>query len=143
MLTRLPDWQSRLQSCLDSRRAAAFQYGIFDCCLFSCDCVEAMTGHDMAAWFRGRYSTRKQALELVRERTGHPSVKAIAEYAAAECEMRPVGILMAQRGDMVLVGKGSKAVLGIVSLLGTDVMCQGTSGITRVAFEHAVAAWRV
>lgn len=143
MLTRLADWQSRLQSCMDARRDAHFEYGVFDCCLFTCDCVEAVTGHDMAAWFRGRYGTRREALELVRQRTGHATVRAIAEHAADECGMRAVDILMAQRGDMVLVGRGRKAVLGVVSLLGTDVMCAGTDGIVRVEFEHVTAAWRV
>lgn len=143
MLRRLPDWQSRLQSYLDSHRDARFQYGTFDCCLFTCDCVGAMTGHDMAEWFRGKYGTRKQALELIRERTGHTGVKAIAEYAAAECSMRSIPVLMAQRGDMVLVGTGSKAILGVVSLIGTDVMCLNKKGIVRVALEHATAAWRV
>lgn len=143
MLTRLPDWQSRLQSCLDARRDAHFEYGIFDCCLFTCDCVEAVTGHDMAWWFRGRYASRKQALGLVKERTGYATVRSIAEHAAAECGLHAVKTLMAQRGDMVLVGSGRKAVLGVVSLLGTDVMCAGTDGIVRVDFEHVTAAWRI
>jgi hypothetical protein len=132
-----------LQSYLDSHRDARFQYGSFDCCLFTCDCVQAMTGYDMAAWFRGRYSTRKRALGLIRERTGHASVKAVAEYAAAECGMGSIPVLMAQRGDMVLVGSGSKAILGIVSLLGTDVMCSSSKGIMRVGLENVTAAWRV
>jgi hypothetical protein len=143
MLTRFPDWQSRLQAYLDSRRAARFQYGACDCCLFTCDCVRAMTGHDMADWFRGRYSTRRRALELIRQRTGHVGVKAIAEHAAAECGLASVPVLMARRGDMALVGSGSKAILGIVSLLGTDVMCLDKNGIVRVALESVTAAWRV
>lgn len=143
MLIRLPDWQSRLQSYLDSCRAARFKYGTFDCCLFTCDCIQAMTGHDMAEWFRGKYTNRKQSMELIKQRTGHTGVKAIAEYAAAECGMRSVPVLMAQRGDMVLVGDGPKAILGIVSLLGADIMCLNKTGIVRVALEHVTAAWRV
>jgi hypothetical protein len=143
MLTRYPDWPSRLQSYLDAHRHAHFKYGDLDCCLFSCSAIAAMAGHDLAAWFRGRYRTRKEAMQLIRERTGHTGVKAIAEYAAAECGLPSVSVSMAQRGDMVLVGRGSKAVLGIVSLLGTDVMCLNKTGIVRVALEHATAAWRI
>jgi hypothetical protein len=102
-----------------------------------------MTGHDLASWFRGKYSSRKQAFQLIKERTGGSGISAIAEYAAAEFGMPCVPVLMAQRGDMVLVGKGSKALLGIVSLSGMDVLCQSTNGIIRVAFEHATRAWRV
>lgn len=102
-----------------------------------------MTGQDMAAWFRGRYATRKAAMALVRERAGRGGVKAVAEYAAVEFEMPLVPIALARRGDMVLLRKGTEATLGIVSLTGMDVMCAGSKGIVRVAFDHATAAWRV
>jgi hypothetical protein len=103
----------------------------------------AMTGHDMAEWFRGRYKTRREALALIKQRTGHTGVAAIAEYAANEHGLESIPVNMARRGDMVLVGTGSKALLGVMSLNGADVMCLGKQGIMRVALSHATAAWRV
>lgn len=80
---------------------------------------------------------------LIRERTGGPGVTAIARYTADELEMEPVIVKQAQRGDMVLVGKGSKAALGVVSLGGLDVMCMTKGGIVRVELKHVTEAWRV
>jgi hypothetical protein len=114
-----------------------------DCCLFSCDCILAVTGTDLAEWFRGKYNTRKEALALIKQRTGHTGVAAIAEYAANEHGLESIPVNMARRGDMVLVGTGSKALLGVVALTGIDVMCLGKQGIMRVALSHATAAWRV
>lgn len=143
MLTRYPDWPSRLQAYLDSRRNVRFKYGSHDCCLFSCDCILAMTGTDIGAWFRGRYSTRAGAFAAIYERTGKSGVGAIAEYTAAEYGMESIPVSMAQRGDMVLVGSGRKASLGIVSLTGSDVMSLTNKQIVRVALSNATAAWRV
>ncbi len=140
---RFEDWPERLQAYLDSHRESHFQYGELDCCLFVCDCVLAMTGHDMAAWFRGRYNTRKSALSLIRERTGHCGVTAVARYAAKEAGYPSIPPLMARRGDMVLVGTGRKAILGLISLAGADVMCISTDTIQRIDLKHVTAAWRV
>lgn len=97
----------------------------------------------MADWFRGKYKTRKEALSLIKQRTGHSGVAAIAEYAAAECGLKSIPNAMASRGDMVLIGSGSRAILGVVSLTGTDVMCLGKQGIMRVSLSHVTRAWRI
>jgi hypothetical protein len=143
MLIRHPDWPSRLQSYLDSCRDTHFKYGQHDCCLFSCDCILATTGTDIAEPLRGKYHDRKGALAAIKERTGHSGIAAIAEYTAASFGMESIPVSMAQRGDMVLVGAGRKASLGIVSLTGADVMSLTNKQIVRVAFEHVTAAWRV
>jgi hypothetical protein len=102
-----------------------------------------MTGTDIASWFRGRYGTRKESLALVKERTGKASIQAVIEYVAAEHGFQPVPVSMAQRGDMVLIGKGARAVVGVVSLSGLDVMCLTKNQIVRVALDKATFAWRV
>jgi len=102
-----------------------------------------MTGVDIAAWFRGRYGTRKESLALVKERTGKASIQAVIEYVAREHGFPPIPVSMAQRGDMVLIGKGARAVVGVVSLSGLDVMCLHKNQIVRVALKNATYAWRV
>lgn len=143
MFARYPDWPSRLQRYLDGLGDVRFEYGRMDCCLFTCDAVEAMTGHDMAAWFRGRYRTRKEAFALIRERTGRGGVAAVAAYAAAECGLQEVPVAMARRGDMVLIGVGAKACLGVVSLTGLDAMAIYGRQILRVGLLSVTRAWRI
>jgi hypothetical protein len=55
---RLPDWETRLAAFLEPLRLRAFAWGKHDCCIFTAGAVEAMTGVDAMAEFRGRYSTQ-------------------------------------------------------------------------------------
>lgn len=62
---RFPDWRTRLQNYISANIARPFQAGVFDCSLFSADCVNVMTGVDHAAPYRGQYSTIQQGLTLL------------------------------------------------------------------------------
>ena len=48
-MTRKPDWQALLDAFLAEHQFDSFQYGRWDCCLFVCDAIQAMTGVDPAA----------------------------------------------------------------------------------------------
>lgn len=142
-MRRFDDWPTRLQRYIDASICMSFRYGQHDCCLFTADCIRAMTGADLAEWFRGRYATRKDALALIRERTGRGNVEAVAEYAAHERGLVEVQVAFAQRGDMALIGRGRSSLLGVVSLSGVDVMCLMQKQIMRVDFEHVTRVWRI
>ena len=45
-LTRLPDWQLRLDALVRERRGQAFAWGARDCCLWGADVVLAVTGRE-------------------------------------------------------------------------------------------------
>jgi hypothetical protein len=66
-MTRFDDWPERLEKFLaQSKDKASLEWGSFDCCLFSCDAVLAITGVDLAADFRGEYSSEMGAAKLLR-----------------------------------------------------------------------------
>lgn len=140
-MQRYQDWPSRLQRYLDdAHHGVNFRYGTFDCCLFVADCIHAMTGVDPAEAYRGNYRTRRQAYDLIRERTGKASLLSIVEHMASEHGFYEVSTAYAQRGDLALVGNSA---LGIVSLSGTCIMCLTKSNITRVDLKHATKIWRI
>ena len=93
-MSRLPDWEERLHAYLASRAGAEHAYGVIDCCLFSADAVEAMTGHDPAAAFRGRYSSAAG------------SARALKRYGAGTLEatidtmFEAIPVAFARRGDL-------------------------------------------
>ena len=60
-VTRKPDWQALLDAFLAEHQFDSFQYGRWDCCLFVCDAILAMTGVDPAAAYRGTYSSRAES----------------------------------------------------------------------------------
>jgi hypothetical protein len=136
MLWRRSCWQCELLRFLTATRNTRFAYGTFDCCLFACDAIKAMTGTDIAAAFRGTYTTGKAAHQL------HGSVRTIAETVTTQFEMPAVPVLLAQRGDLVLIKRARDYSLGVVDLKGQIAIALRT-GNGRIPLERAAAAWRV
>lgn len=64
---RLYNWESRLADYLRRVAREDFAWGRHDCALFAAGGVEAVTGEDPAAAWRGRYATRADGLRLIRE----------------------------------------------------------------------------
>ena len=61
-----------------------FVWGTNDCCTFPADAIEAFTGTDLAADFRGKYSTEAEAFALIKTVTGStaPPETAVADVVA-------------------------------------------------------------
>jgi uncharacterized protein DUF6950 len=102
-----------------------------------------MTGADVAERFRRRYTTRKEALEAVKEYTGKASVRAIVEALFREHGMREVPVLCGQRGDAVLVKRGRDYSLGLIALDGKEIIALAKDSLLRWPLSRAVRAWRV
>ena len=64
-LRKVHDWQARLAEVFTERASDAFEWGRNDCALFAADCIEAMTGLDPAAEYRGTYDDERGALRIV------------------------------------------------------------------------------
>lgn len=141
-MTRFPDWPRRLQVFLNERRQCRFSYGSFDCCLFVCDAIRAMTGVDVADSFRGTYHSRRQARSALTELCGYPSVEVVAEQITKQHSMKEVPIAFAQRGDVVIIPRLLGHSLGLVGLNGEEILVAG-DGVTKLSLSKAVRAWRV
>lgn len=76
-MTRLPDWNARLSAYIDSVRRAPFEPGVLDCALFAAGAVEAMTGADIAAEWRG-YRTLAEGVAKLRRAGFDNHVEALA-----------------------------------------------------------------
>lgn len=65
-LTRLYDWRSRYSDFLDVTRRIPFNWGTDDCAVgFAFGAVTALTGHDMAQEFRGKYDSEETAVAVM------------------------------------------------------------------------------
>jgi hypothetical protein len=107
-LLRLPDAQSRLRRWIGSVAGRPMRPGEHDCCLFGAGAIEAQTGIDLAAPFRGRYTTFAGGRRILRKAGYADHVALIAAHLP---EAHPS---QAQVGDIVIVpGEGGPAV-GVV-----------------------------
>lgn len=102
-LVRRPDWRQRLDAYLASCATQQFQAGVFDCGLFCAGAVEAVTGTDLAAEYRGRYRTVRGGRRIV----GGDHIALAARLLPA----RP-SVLHARPGDIAVIGDALGVVVG-------------------------------
>lgn len=147
---RQEGWESALFDYIRAARSRPFVWGEFDCCLFVADIIAAMTGVDVAADFRGRYSTATGALRLVKKSGG--DLDGLAETVFSGLGIDPLSSpLMAGRGDILRLilpdNMENFGGMGAVCL-GREVAFLTEAGIetlpiTMAARKFAARGWRV
>lgn len=142
-MTRLHDWQARLDSFLHVHAHDPFVYGSWDCCLFVCDAILEMTGIDPAQDYRDNYKSRGEAYRLIKAATGSKSLQTIVANITAKLQMAKIPVLCAQRGDVVLIKRARDYSLGLIALNGREIVACRAHGLCRISLSHATRAWRV
>jgi len=135
-LVRYPDWRGRLVGYLNSVAARRFRPGRHDCALFVAGGIEAMTGVDLAAEWRGGYSSLEggRAL-LVSDGFSGPD----AVLAARLSEVAPIFLAA---GDAAVVADGDgQPALGLVQ--GPAVYVLRPAGLGLVSLTDALRGFRV
>lgn len=126
---RLPDWETRLAAYLEPLRLRAFAWGEHDCCTFAGGAVQAMTGIDPMAEFRGHYAT------------AIGSARALRKFGAGDlastldAKFERVSSALAHRGDIVM----SAGALGIC--MGPFLIAVGIEGEREGLTRFDRAAW--
>lgn len=133
---RLHDWRPRLTEYVIAARARAFRPGAFDCALFAAGAIEAMTGIDPAASWRGGYRTLEDGEALLRSQGYTDHVDAVAAL------LEEVPPALARAGDMAVVETDEGAALGVVQGAGIYVVTPA-GGLGVVDRLRAVRAFRV
>jgi hypothetical protein len=134
-LARLPDWKPRLTAWLVQAARRPFAEGEHDCALFFAGAVEAMTGTDPAAAWRGRYPSTAAGLRLLR-RAGFADHLALAAACLPE-----VPAAYARTGDGAVVETQDGPALGLVQ--GEMIFVLGPTGLRLVPRSLASRAFRV
>jgi hypothetical protein len=141
-MTRLPDWEARLSAYLAEARSLPHAYGSHDCALHGANVVRAITGIDHGAPFRGRYSTARGALKVLR------SIGAGTLEATFDAHLPVIPVAFAGRGDLVMAEES----IGVC--IGGDALFVGAEGeqegLVRLPRRNRVTgaplwqkAWRV
>lgn len=131
-LKRRPDWPTHLHALVTARMRAPFAWGQHDCVLWAADCVQAITGIDLAAAHRGQYSTALGAMRIVPE---GGLGELVGQY------LPPLDVRRAVTGDIMLVRIGGQDSLAVVN--GGAAVGPAEHGLESVDLRAAVAAWKV
>ncbi|NBO21610.1 MAG: hypothetical protein EBU97_06745 [Rhodobacteraceae bacterium] len=136
MTSRCPGWERHLTEAITQARDRPFQWGRHDCATFAFELRRKIVGgYDVAALWRGRYSTARGAARVMR-RLGWTSLEAAGRDLLGE----PLAsINLAQRGDLVLANTG----LGFGVCLGSEAAGIAPAGVTFVSIRACALAWRV
>lgn len=123
----------------NSRYAAPFTWGRFDCASWAFDAVQALTGTDPAADLRGQWSNGAEALRTLRRAGGWREL----------CDARfgrEVPAALAQDGDVLLLDATACQAENFGGALaikwGPHALAQGADGIMCVPLHHVARAWR-
>lgn len=139
MTVRKSDWEQRLNNYLSAHLDAKFEWGRIDCALFVAGAVEAMTGVDYGAKFRGKYHDEAGALKAITEVGGAKNIVVLMD------DILPRRVRsMVQRGDVVMCKEGYLAIaFGAFALGVGDELDTGKHGLIRIAPVEWVRAWAV
>ncbi|WP_288951441.1 hypothetical protein [uncultured Paracoccus sp.] len=99
-LTRLPDWRARFAAEMDRQRRDPFAWGSQDCALgLAAGAVEAITGQDVAARWRGRYRSPSGARRALHKAGFNTLADLVAsllpEIAPAFANVGDIGVIAA------------------------------------------------
>lgn len=101
-----------------------------------------MTGFDMALDFRGKYDSALSAARVMKKFAGG-GVEELAAKVASQNDIVEIPLLMAQRGDVVLLNSPLGYGLGILGLHGHLVHAAGPDRLTMVPLKDCFRAWRI
>lgn len=133
-LRRLPDWQLRLECFIQQRWHQPFAWGRQDCALLAADCVQALTGVDLAPPALRAHCNARQALRLLQQHGG------LAQLAhAALGPACPVA--QASVGDLLLTRSQGRPMLAICN--GSSALAPGALGLVSLGLQDVSHAWRV
>lgn len=137
-MERWHDWQSRLTDYLLAARRQEIDPGKFDCMLFAAGGVRVMTGTDLAAEFRGRYTTLRGGFRILKK-AGFPDHLALIDDRVGP----RLGWMALRTGDVAAVpGDDGTPAIGIVT--GDLVHCLApVGGLGAVPLDAALCGWRI
>lgn len=131
---RLYDWETRMTAYLARVAREGFAWGRHDCALFAAGAVEALTGIDPAAEWRGRYDSLAGGLRLMRE-AGFKD-----HFAAARSWYPASSPAHALPGDLVVIG--ADEALGVIQGELAYVLTEAGIGLVPVDAASALLAVR-
>ena len=122
-MKRLADWKPRLIAYLAAKAPLVIEPGVHDCALFPAGAVEAMTGVDLAAPYRGRYTTFAGGRRVLR-RDGYADHMALIAAHLPEAH-----VSTALTGDIAILPTEDGPAVGVVGDGGVAYVLAPSGGL--------------
>lgn len=135
-MARVDGWERKLNAVIRKHRDLPAEYGVSDCFVICCDCVEALTGNDPFPQHRGAYKTLARGVALMR-RDGFADMAAVWGSLFTE-----IPVMTAQRGDIAIFETPDGLAGGVVTQQGAFFKINGGTSAF-VPIINAKAAFKV
>lgn len=146
-MKRFFDWQSRLAEYLAAAERRPFSWIRWNCAIFTCDGVAAITGDNPADLFTETVSAEDPAAAFSAcRRFAGAGVAAVAEKIGRDLGCPEIAPGLAGRGDVMAFETDGIKALGLVDLNGRDLVTVAPkAGLARVSIAAVVPshAWRI
>jgi hypothetical protein len=137
-MTKLANWQHRLNQYLYDCSSKHFKYGVYDCGQFVIGSIYVQTGIQIE--FPLDYNNRKEGFSAIKSLCGHATCNSIGSYFAEQLGLvEGTDINFIGRGDVVLLDNGS---FGIVDLNGA-IVTPAKMGIAHINKDRVTKYWKV
>ena len=133
MSRKTEGWQIRLAAYLNTCAPRPLEYGQHDCAIFAAGAVQAMTGLDLAEGWRGRYSTLRGGLRVLRAQGYADQVALAAAHLPEIGTPRP--------GDLAVIETPHGPAIGVVQ--GAMVYVTGEDRLSLVPVGTATRFFEV
>lgn len=124
----------RLTDFLQAAAARSFEYGRFDCFLFTADWCQAARGVDPGASIRGRYDDLASGLALV----GVKNLPAAFRLLLGRAGLRRTRAQLP--GDIALIELSDRQPRGAI-VVAKGYMLLGARGLSRACYARCIAGW--
>jgi hypothetical protein len=138
-MSRVNNWPSALNAQIEAARALPFAWGSHDCCLWPATVAFALTMRDPAAYWRGKYTTAREAVKMWRGYEGR--FMGLVNDGCESVGFEPATPVFAQRGDIIVAKQGARHIAGVC--IGREFAAVGATGLVFKPMADAVLAWRV
>ena len=132
---RLEGWELRLARYINDHMYMPFQWGQNDCMLFAAGGVEAVTGVDPGAEFRGTYDDAISAYRII------GGTDKIEEFVNGIMGAPIENLALLGRGDAVMADNDGRPCLGIC--MGTDSVFPSETGLRSIPTARVIKGWKV
>lgn len=115
-MTRITDWESRLNAVVAKHQALPGAWGSSDCWMMTMDAIEAVTGERILPALQ-KYKSEADGYRVFRK----AGYKLTVEEALADVLGDPISPLMAQRGDVGIIERDGAVSCGVFTSAGFAV----------------------
>jgi len=134
---RVPGWDRALEDIATAHVSITPEWGVSDCLMTAADAIEAVTGENPLAVFRGKYKTEAGAARKMRA-NGCENVRDVFD---TYLQLEPVNRLSARRGDVGVMLINDEYVAGFIC--GSGFAVKQPHGLTFFPVTEIEQAYKV